>query len=69
MSRYISYRDFDWLLLAFVLLICALGITEIRSATQHTKFAGAHIKQIYWVAFGVGLMFMMSLINYQALLE
>jgi rod shape determining protein RodA len=69
MSRYVSFRDFDWLLLIFVLLICALGIWEIRSATEHTKFAGAHIKQIYWVVFGVGLMFMMSLVNYQALLE
>jgi rod shape determining protein RodA len=69
MSRYVSYRDFDWVLLGFVLIICALGVTEIRSATQHTKFAGAHIKQIYWVMGGVGMMFLMSLINYQALLD
>jgi len=69
MARYVSYRDFDWILLGFVLLICALGIMEIHSATEHTKFAGAHIKQIYWVLGGVGLMFLMSLVNYQALLE
>jgi rod shape determining protein RodA len=69
MSRYVSYRDFDWLLLTFVLLICGLGVMEIHSATQHTKFAGAHIKQMYWVLGGVGAMFLMSLINYQALLE
>jgi rod shape determining protein RodA len=69
MSRYVSYRDFDWLLLTFVLIICGLGVMEIHSATQHTKFAGAHVKQIYWVLGGVGMMFLMSLINYQALLE
>src|SRR3979490_359613 len=69
MSRYVSYRDFDWLLLIFVLMICGLGVMEIHSATQHTKFAGAHIKQIYWVLGGVGMMFVMSLVNYQALLE
>ena len=69
MSRYVSYRDFDWLLLIFVLIICGLGVMEIQSATQHTKFAGAHIKQIYWILAGVGMMFLMSLINYQALLE
>jgi rod shape determining protein RodA len=69
MSRYVSYRDFDWLLLTFVLIICGLGVMEIHSATQHTKFAGAHIKQIYWVLGGVGMMFVMSLVNYQALLE
>src|SRR5437879_10720730 len=69
MSRYVSYRDFDWLLLGFVLLICGLGVMEIQSATVHTKFAGSHIKQIYWILAGVGMMFLMSLINYQALLE
>src|SRR3989454_6778191 len=69
MSRYISFRDFDWLLLVFVLLICGLGVMEIRSATSHTRFAGAHIKQVYWVLGGVAAMFAVSLISYQALLE
>jgi rod shape determining protein RodA len=69
MSRYVSFRDFDWLLLVFVLLICGLGVMEIHSATEHTKFAGSHIKQVYWVVAGVGLMFLISLVNYQALLE
>jgi rod shape determining protein RodA len=69
MARYVSYRDFDWLLLIFVLIICALGVMEIHSATIHTKFAGAHVKQMYWVAAGVGMMFLVSLVNYQALLD
>src|SRR5207245_5874127 len=69
MSRYISFRDFDWLLLVFVLLICGLGVMEIRSATSHTRFAGSHIKQVYLVLGGVAAMFVVSLISYQALLE
>src|ERR1700691_1402022 len=69
MARYVSFRDFDWLLLGFVLLICGLGIMEIHSATMHTKFAGSHIKQLYWVAAGVGMMFVISLVNYQVLLD
>jgi rod shape determining protein RodA len=69
MSRYISFRDFDWVLLIFVLLICSLGVLEIRSATMHTKFAGAHIKQIYWIVGGISGMFLMSLLNYQLLLD
>ena len=69
MSRYISFRDFDWVLLIFILLLCGLGVTEIRSATAHTKFAGAHIKQLYWVAGGVLAMFAISFINYNAVLE
>src|SRR5581483_1368174 len=69
MSRYISYRDFDWVLLLYVLAICGLGVVEIRSATEHTKFAGAHVKQLYWIVGGLGGMFLVSFINYQVLLE
>ena len=69
MARYVSFRDFDWLLLGFVLLICSLGIMEIQSATMHTKFAGAQLRQVYWVMAGVGVMFLISLVNYQALLD
>jgi len=69
MSRYVSFRDFDWLLLTFVLLICGLGVMEIHSATVHTKFAGAHIKQVYWIAGGLAGMMILSFVNYQALLE
>jgi len=69
MSRYISFRDFDWLLFIFVMLLCGLGVMEIRSATEHTKFAGAHIRQLYWITGGIVGMFLMSFINYQKLLD
>lgn len=68
-SRYISFRDFDWTLVAFVLIISGLGVLEIRSATVHTKFAGAHIRQLYWIAGGLIGMLVISLLNYQILLE
>src|ERR1700726_5169265 len=69
MSRYVSFRDFDWLLLIFVLMICGLGVMEIHSATMHTKFAGSHIRQIYWILGGGGAMFVISAVNYQLLLD
>ncbi|HLK53194.1 MAG TPA: rod shape-determining protein RodA [Candidatus Angelobacter sp.] len=69
MRRMISFRDFDWLLLTFVLLICALGVLEIYSTTYGTKFAGAHVRQIYWIMAGMAVMLAVSLINYQVLLE
>lgn len=69
MTRYFSLRDFDWLLLTFVLLICGLGVMEIYSATLHTKFVGVHTKQVYWVMGGMVLMLLMSLIDYHALLD
>jgi rod shape determining protein RodA len=69
LKRYISFRDFDWLLLLYVLIICALGIVQIFSATHGTKFEGAHIKQVYWIAGGLIAMFVMSRFNYQILLD
>src|SRR6202161_1095741 len=68
-SRSVSYRDFDWVLMGFVLAICTLGVVQIHSATEHTKFAGSHIRQIYWILGGLGAMFLVSLVNYQAILE
>src|SRR6185312_6449341 len=56
-------------LLGFVLLICGIGVLEIYSATRQTKFIGFQTKQVYWIIAGLFLMFMASLINYQALLE
>lgn len=71
MARYVRFRDFDWVLLIFVLLICALGIVEIYSATRNTKFddANLQVKQIYWIIGGLILMFLVSLVNYQTVLE
>lgn len=71
MARYVRFRDFDWVLMIFVLLICALGIVEIYSATRNTKFddADLQVKQVYWIIAGMILMFLISLVNYQTLLE
>ena len=63
MSRYVSFRDFDWVLLVLVLLICSLGVVEIYSATLSTKFAGVHLKQVYWILGGVALMFIVSVLE------
>ncbi|MBI4464723.1 MAG: rod shape-determining protein RodA, partial [Acidobacteria bacterium] len=46
-----------------------LGIVQIYSATEGTKFAGAHLRQIYWVLLGLGLAFFVSLYDYRRLLN
>jgi rod shape determining protein RodA len=69
MRRFISFRDFDWLLLGLVLLLSVISIFEIYSATLHTKFVGFETKQIFWLVGGLGAMFVFSLINYHRLLE
>ena len=57
------------MLLVLVLIICALGVVEIYSATLNTKFMGIHIKQVYWIARRRGADVHGQLVNYQALLE
>jgi len=69
MARISSYRDFDWVLLGFVLLLSVVSVLEIKSATLHTKFHGFDHKQIGFLAVGLLLMFVISLIDYQRLLD
>jgi len=70
MRKFLEYRDFDWTLLVFVLIICALGVVQIYSATGGaSKFSGMHIKQIYWILAGIVVMVVMTFVNYQTLLE
>src|SRR5438270_13440900 len=69
MTRLSSYRDFDWVLLGFVLLLSLISVLEIKSATLHTKFHGFDHKQIGFLAIGIVLMFLISLIDYHLLID
>ena len=69
MTRLSSYRDFDWVLLGFVLLLSLISVLEIKSATLHTKFHGFDHKQIGFLAVGLVLMFLISLIDYHRLID
>ncbi len=69
MRRFLSFRDFDWALLAMVLLLCTISVFEIYSATLHTKYVGFHTKQLYWIAGGIAAMFIFSKINYHKLID
>ncbi|MBW8746983.1 MAG: rod shape-determining protein RodA [Acidobacteria bacterium] len=69
MRRFSSFRDFDWVLLGFVLLLSVISVLEIYSATMHTKFHGFEKKQLEYLAVGLVLMFIVSLIDYHQLLE
>jgi rod shape determining protein RodA len=63
------FRDFDWVLLGFVLLLSLLSVLEIRSATAMTKFHGFQQKQMIFLAVGIVLMFAISLVDYHRLLD
>lgn len=67
--RLFSFRDFDWVLLGLVVVLSAVSVMEIKSATLHTKFHGFDTKQIGFLAIGLALMFVMSLIDYHRLID
>lgn len=69
MRRLSSFRDFDWVLLGFVLVISVISVLEIRSATMHTKFHGFEQKQMGFLAVGIVLMFLISMIDYHRLID
>ena len=70
MTRFSSYRDFDWFLLGVVLLISAVGTVQIYSASlTNTKLGLMHDKQLVWIAVGLVAMFILSAVDYHKLLE
>ncbi len=69
MTRFSSFRDFDWVLLGFVAALSLVSVLEIRSATAQTKFHGFDHKQIAFLAVGMVLMFFVSLIDYHRLID
>jgi rod shape determining protein RodA len=69
MRKDFSYRDFDWVLLGLVFAISAIGVLQIYSTTIHTKFAGAHTRQIYWILLGIVLLVIFSFWDYHNILN
>ena len=69
MARLSSFRDFDWVLLAFVGALSIISVFEIKSATLHTKFHGFDTKQMGFLAVGLILMFLISLVDYHRLID
>jgi rod shape determining protein RodA len=69
MRRAMSFRDFDWVLLGLVLVLCALSVFEIYSATLHTKYAGFHTKQMLYISGGLVAMLIFSKIDYHKLID
>ena len=69
MNRLVSWKDSDWVLIGILLLISAMGIVQIYSATAGTRFAGAHVRQIYWVLLGITVLVVACFYDYHTLLN
>jgi rod shape determining protein RodA len=62
--------NFDWLLLALILLIAGIGIVNLYSAGYNRTPEGVtplYLKQIYWLAVGLWVMFLTLVIDYHHL--
>ncbi len=69
MTEYRSSRDLDWPMLSLALIVCALGVLQIYSATAGTVFFQVWWKQIVFVGIGLVLMYIMSRFDYHRLLD
>jgi rod shape determining protein RodA len=69
MRRILSFRDFDWMLLLAVLVLCAISLAEIYSTTMHTRFASFENKQLIFIGAGLIGMFVVAKIDYHRLLD
>ena len=71
-ARYRSLRDLDWPMLVIALAICALGVLQIYSATHdslaNVKWHSAWWKQVLWILIGIGIMWIVTSIDYHTLL-
>ena len=62
-------KDFDWAMLFIILVICSIGVLQIFSATHDTVWQGAWWKQVVYIGAGIGLMWLMTNIDYHALMQ
>ena len=55
--------------MGLVLAICTLGVLQIYSATRRTSWENVHYKQMAFIATGILLMWVISQLDYHALLD
>ena len=68
MTSHHSLRDFDWPMLLVALIICALGVLQIFSATTGTQWQDSWWKQIVYILAGIVLMWIVAQIDYHTLM-
>lgn len=69
MTGQFSARDFDWTLIGLAMAISTLGVLEVYSATRNTQWQDVHYKQMAWLAAGLALLWVVSMIDYNWLVE
>jgi rod shape determining protein RodA len=68
MFQFIAIKDFDWTMFFIVMVLCGLGVLQIFSATHDTVFQDSWWKQILFIAAGLFLMWLATVLDYHALM-
>ncbi len=65
------FQNFDWMLLALVMCICAIGVVNIYSTgfSLGENASQLYLKQLQWILFGLLLMAVTFLIDYRAITQ
>src|SRR5438045_3430318 len=66
---YLSRRDIDWTLLLITLVICAVGVLQIYSATRDTDYTSAWWKQVVYILGGLLFMWIAMIVDYHGMLQ
>jgi rod shape determining protein RodA len=62
-----NWKQFDWLLLAIVLLLCLLSFAMIYSATMNTELTDLWVRQVGFAVVGLIAVFVVAAIDYRQL--
>jgi len=68
MFQFARLKDFDWTIFFISMIICAIGVLQIFSATHDTVWQGSWWKQLLYIAAGIVLMWIVANIDYHALM-
>jgi rod shape determining protein RodA len=64
------WQDFDWALLAAILVLSCISVVEIYSATKNTPIEQyAAFRQMAWIAIGMVLLFVVAAMDYHVISE
>jgi rod shape determining protein RodA len=67
MFQKLNWKQFDWILLGIVLLLCLLSFAMIYSATMNTELTDLWVRQVGFVAVGIVAVFVVAAIDYRQL--
>jgi rod shape determining protein RodA len=69
MSHYRSARDLDWPMLMIILVISAIGILQIYSATRDTVWEDAWWRQGLWLCAGLVVLWIFARMDYHSVIS